>query len=171
MMAPRYPTPIAKKYPEEDRCESEAGCQVILQDYSRRLGQLEETIQDVLPTIGKVAQAMENISQQLSEIRENQRTIADKVDEVRGDIGEINVTISTYDNRIKNLEDARKTIDEDTKEKRKGFRTLVYSVVATVVGAALVYFLGFGSGKKNENNNQPLIQAAPTGQVEPKQEP
>lgn len=164
-MSPKYPTPIKQQV----FCESEASCQVILGDYSRRLGQLEETLNETLPTIGRVAQAMENISHQLTEIKDNQRGIAEKVDGIREDIGSINITISAYDNRIKTLEEAKKTVDEDVKEKRKGFRTLIYSVVATVVGAALVYFLGFGSGKKNENSQHPVIIPSPSGQIVPKQ--
>ena len=122
-------------------CESWPFCQQVQRENTRRIGLLEET----LPTIGRVAEAMENLTQHLDEIKESQRALATKVEGIREDVGDIKVSVGTYDIRIKALEDARVINEAEKKDKRKGYRTLILSVVATVLGAALVAWLKLNS--------------------------
>ena len=127
--------------PNLSDCESGPFCQQVQRENTRRIGLLEET----LPTIGRVAEAMENLTQHLDEIKESQRALATKVEGIREDVVDIKVSVGTYDIRIKALEDARKANESETKDKRKGYRTLILSVVATVLGAALVAWLKLNS--------------------------
>lgn len=147
-------------------CETEGMCHRILEDYGDRIAGVEKTLKESLPTIGRITAAMDNISQHLSEIKEQQKALGAKVEGVSGAVNDIKVSISTYDNRLEALEKAKEAADKakeeadkENKENRRDYKKLVLSVVGAVIGAALIYYLGF-NGKKasgKELHQQPII--------------
>jgi septation ring formation regulator EzrA len=103
-----------------------------IDDLSKRVRRLESNNQDLLPLIGKMEVTFSTISSDIKEIKGD-------VKDVSRIQGELSVQLVGFDSRVRDLESIR----DSSREKRKAFRTMILSVTATVLGAALVYILKF----------------------------
>jgi hypothetical protein len=115
-----------------DNLDRETSGVFFLTSLDGRLKALECNQQTLLPLIGKM--------------ESNFSTLVSDIQEIKGDVkingvelGKVAIQLVGFDNRVKDLE----AIRDAAKDHKKAVRTAVFGVIATVVGAALIYLFNF----------------------------
>lgn len=122
--------------PIEDR-----GLNLILQDHTDRIGEMEGSFRDILPKLGETSQDINNISVQLDKIDATLNKASDhfraKMDTVETNMSTFNSKFLILESKIASLEDTRTT----HKANKRGLIVWASTVATGVIVAVFVYFL------------------------------
>ena len=110
----------------------------VINDLSKRILKLEDNQQETLPLVGKMEAAFSTFAS----IGEDIKEIKNDVKGVVSNQGQIYLQLVTFDNRVKHLEEDKACALQKHDERKKAVRTAVFSITATVIGAAIIWLFG-----------------------------
>lgn len=107
---------------------------VVLGDVMKRLGNLEEQVNEILPAIGRVAESVTNLASSMAEVKSDVKDLGTSIVEYK-------VEAANFEQRISDLEKTNESRKKESLDRNGRILGVVGGAVASLVVAALVYFL------------------------------